>query len=598
VARLGAPGRLEYALRLVWESSPWWSIASAVSVLSQAGLTLASLALLKWVVDAITAALAQPDVAGRFEHVGILIALTAAVAMLSAACRSIDGAIAEILRDRVGDHLQGLVHAKSGAVDLEYCENARFRDSLHRIHFEASSRAANMLNLLVQAARSTLMLIAVASLLFAYKWWIPLILVVGDVPGVVATIRGAFVRFRWMRDRTSMERQARYYGFLPGMRHVMQEIRVFGLAGHFIERFRTLRNRLRIEREALIRRRVSFEILGHAFAAVAMFIAFAAVARDALNGGVTLGDTVMYFAAFQRGTGHLNDLLLGSARFYENSLFLAELAEFLALEPKVKDPAQPRRLPRPLKSGIQVDGITFTYPGRDRPSLRDVSLRARPGECIAIVGANGSGKSTLVKLLCRLYDPDEGRISVDGISLRELSRADWWRMLSVFFQDHGRYDLSARENIALGDVDGAHEQATIANAARRSGADEVIERLPRGYDTVLGTFLERSAQLSLGEWQKLALARVGLRDATIRILDEPTNALDVLSEKLVMENMWAAAIDQVTILISHRLSAVRLADRIYVLSEGRVAEQGSHLELMHRRGIYASLFSAQARQYQ
>ncbi|HZM44211.1 MAG TPA: ABC transporter ATP-binding protein [Burkholderiales bacterium] len=589
--------KLGYALRLIWESSRGVSVAHAGVVIAQAALSLGTLVLLKLVIDAVTAGLAGPEPAAAFGRVGILIGFTAIVAVLSAACGSLDTALSEVLRERVSDHLQELVHAKSGEVDLEHFENAHFLDTLHRAQIETPARAANVLTILLQVVRSAVMLVAIAGLLFTFSWWIVPVLLIADLPGAIFRIRSSLAQFRWTRERSTLEREARNYGILLGAYRLAQEIRVFDLVRIFSGRFRAIRQRLRGEREQLVRRRVAFEALGSGCAAVAMLVVFSVIAQQALAGTVTVGDVVMYFAAFQRGNGQLHELLHGTARFYESSLYLTELSEFLALEPKIRDPEPPKSIPDPLRTGITVERVTFTYPGSERPALRDVSLHARPGERIAIVGANGSGKTTLVKLLCRFYDPERGRITVDGTSLGELSRTAWWKNISVFFQEHGNYYLSARDNIAMGDAAGTPDAEAISAAARRSDAHKMIERLPHGYDTVLGSFREHNAELSAGEWQKVALARTQLREAPISIYDEPTSMMDVLSEQRVLESIWNPAPGRITILISHRLSAVRLADRIYVLADGCLAETGTHDELMRLGGTYSELFSAQAVHY-
>jgi len=306
---------------------------------------------------------------------------------------------------------------------------------------------------------------------------------------------------------------------------------------------------------------------------------------------------VMYFQAFQRGMGFLQDFLTSLAGLYEDNLFLSNLYEFLDLVPQVAEPRTPAPFPRPMQQGITLDHVTFHYPGGSRPVLDDICLTLRPGEHVALVGENGSGKTTLVKLLCRLYDPSAGVISVDGRDLREFATTDLRREISVVFQDYARYQLTARENIGFGDSRAPATDERIESAARQSGAHPIIAGLPKGYETNLGKWFEDGEELSIGEWQKVALARAFLREAPIIVLDEPTSALDAKAEFDFYEKFRSVAQGKTAVLISHRFSTVRMADRIFVLDKGRIVESGSHDELVRAGGLYAELFGTQARYY-
>jgi ATP-binding cassette, subfamily B, bacterial len=593
-----APNQLGQALRLVWESSPGWTIAGATLLVVQAGLGLAALVLIKLVVDTIATGLGSPDPAGTFRHVAILIGLAAGVALLSALGRSLETAVGEIQRELIRDHMHSLVHAKAVEVDLEYYESAEYYNALHRAQVEAPQRATTILTNLLQVGRGAVSLVAIAGLLIAFNWWVAVVLVIGDIPGALVRVRAAWELYHWQRERTSAEVRAQYYNAVLISPYFVQELRLFDLGRMFVERFRALRQQLRDERQQLVVRRLTAELAAQVSATVAMYGAYGFVAYQALAGAISLGDLVMYYAAFQRGQGHLQELLFGLGRSYEDNLFLSNLSEFLALDQTVADPAQPLPVPRPLRTGITLEHVDFRYPGAGRLALDDVSVTVQPGERIAIVGPNGSGKTTLVKLLCRLYDPTAGRITADGIPLRCFAKAAWRREISALVQEPGKYCLTARENIWLGTQEPLRDDEPIRVAAQRTGAHPVIERLPQGYDTVLGKLLDDGAELSVGEWQKIGLARTYLRDAQVVILDEPTSALDALAEQELLETFWRLAEDRITILISHRLSTARQADRIYVLAEGQIAEAGTHDELMDLGGLYAELFAAQAQHYQ
>jgi len=403
--------------------------------------------------------------------------------------------------------------------------------------------------------------------------------------------------YRWQRQRTPAERQSWYFHWmLTGDVHA-KEIRLFDLGSLFMGRFRDLRQQLRRERLEIATRRSIAELVGQASATIAIFGSYAFIAYRTVQGAITLGDLVMYYQAFQRGQGFLRDILSGLAGLYEDNLFLSNLHEFFELKPKVVEPLHPGPVPCPMQTGIAFDHVSFRYPTGIRKVLEDVTLTIRPGEVVALVGENGSGKTTLIKLLCRLYDPTSGIITLDGIDLRRLETTALRRGISIIFQDYAQYHLTARENIWLGNVVLPPDQERIVAAARHAGADEVITGLPQGYETILGKWFENGEELSVGEWQKVALARAFLRDAQIIVLDEPTSALDARAEYEVFKKFRQLAEGRTVVLISHRFSTVRMADRIFVLEDGRIIESGAHDELVRRGGTYARLFETQAQYY-
>jgi ATP-binding cassette subfamily B protein len=321
------------------------------------------------------------------------------------------------------------------------------------------------------------------------------------------------------------------------------------------------------------------------------------VASQAIGGKITYGDLVMYFQAFQRVQGFFQGILGNLLGLYEDNLFLSNLYEFLDLKRMVVEPVPAKPVPHPMRRGIEISHVSFQYPGGARTVFEDISLAIRPGEVVALVGENGSGKTTLIKLLCRLYDPTGGTISIDGIDLREFETKALRREIAIIFQDYAHYHLTARENIWFGNTALPLGHDLVIAAARRAGADDVISALPHGYETILGKWFEDGEELSIGEWQKVALARAFMRDAQIIVLDEPTSAMDAKAEYEAFQNFRLLASGRTAILISHRFSTVRMADRIFVLKHGSVLESGTHEELISRQGVYADLFERQARSY-
>jgi len=306
---------------------------------------------------------------------------------------------------------------------------------------------------------------------------------------------------------------------------------------------------------------------------------------------------VLYYQALQRSQGALRQFFSSGSRLYENNLFLRNLFEFLALQPSIIDPPQPLLLPDRFQQGFIFENVSFGYPGTPRQALQNISLRVEPGETIALVGENGSGKTTLIKLLCRLYEPTAGHIYLEGNPLHCYALEDLRRQISMIFQDYAKYHLTVQENIGLGNVDCHDDFQAIQAAAEHSGADAVIRRLPDGYDTQLGKYFERGEELSIGQWQKIALARAFLRESQVLVLDEPTAAMDPKAEYAVFQQLQKLAHDKAVVLISHRMSTVRMCDRIYVIDQGRIIEWGNHEQLMHQNGHYANLFETQARNY-
>lgn len=572
-------------------------IASLALLVVQGALPLVSLYLMKLVVDAVTSALEAPDKAAAFGQVALLIGLTGGVTLVSALARSLAGLVSEAQGQVVTDHVSDVLHAKSIEVDLEYYESAQYYDKLHRAQREAPFRAIRIVNGLVQVAQNGISLLAMAGLLVSLHWSIAAILFAAAVPGLLVRLRYADRTYRWQRRRTSTERQAWYFHWLlTGDMHA-KEIRLFDLGSLFMHRFRDLRQQLRREKIEIATRRSIAELVAQTSAILAVFGSYAFIAYRTVQGAITLGDLVMYYQAFQRGQSFLQQMLSGLAGLYEDNLFLSNLYEFLDLKPKVVQPSHPRPVPQPMQTGIAFDRVSFQYPTGSGKVLEDVSLTIRPGEVVALVGENGSGKTTLIKLLCRLYDPASGIITLDGVDLRQFETTALRREISVIFQDYAQYHLTARENIWFGNAALPPDEERIVAAARHAGADEVITGLPRGYETILGKWFEDGEELSVGEWQKVALARAFLRDAQIIVLDEPTSSLDAKAEYEVFKKFRHLAAGRTVILISHRFSTVRMADRIYVLEDGRIIENGSHDELVHLGGTYARLFETQAQYY-
>jgi len=589
--------QLRRALVLVWDSAKMWTLAGLGLMAIQAFLPLLALYMMKLIVDAVTAGISAPDKEAALRHIFVLIGLTAIVALLTAGCR----ALSEIVRNNqshlVTDHVTDLIHRQSAVVDLSYYEDPNYYDTLYRAQQNAPYRPNSMVNSLTQLTQSGISLLSLAGLLFYLHWAIAVILFIAVSPGIIVKIRYADRRYEWFCRRSEANRRAdNYHQMLTDEGHA-KEVRLFDLGNIFRTRYRDLRQMLRREQLLLDKSRSTFEMIAQTGAILALFGMLVFVALRTVQGAMTLGDMVMYYGAFQRAQGYLNDILGGLAGLYEDSMYLNHLYEFLDLKPRMTVSSLHAKTPRPMHTVIELEHVSFRYPTTNVGILHDINLTIRPGEIVALVGDNGAGKTTLAKLLCRLYDPTSGRITIDSNDYRDFDIKALHREITMIFQDYIHYPFSAKENIWIGDVRLNSDDDRIRNAAQQAGADEIISRLPLGYDTILGNRFDGGTELSIGEWQKLALARAFLRDAQLIILDEPTSSMSARVEHEVFETFRTLLNGRSALLISHRFTTVQMADHICVLDGGRIVERGSHQELIQLNGYYARLYEFQSHYY-
>ncbi len=594
-------------------------IASLLLVVAGAVLPLLSFRLLANIVDSATrgpglsgAARAQ----GWHETFGWIVA-AGVVALLSALATTLSGYVTEGQGLAMQNRMSRVVQRKAAAMDLEYFENAEFFNTLHRAQEEAPYRPTRIVNGLTTLAQNGATLLAIVAALFTLHPLVPLVLLVSVLPGILVRLRFVSISFDWTQKSTSTERRAQYLHFILTLESFAKEVRLFDMAPFFGERFDTMRAWLTKGRLNIARRRMLADLGVQGFVVVPTFAILGFIAWRTFSGSLTAGGLFFYFSLIQRAQGAMQGTLGSLLSLHEDTSFLSLLYRFLDLQPRLQTPANPRPLPERWQSGLVLENVGFGYPLSERQALRDISFSIAPGEVVAVVGENGSGKTTLVKLLCRLYDPDNGRITLDGIDARDFDPAAWRKGLSAVFQDYGHYALSMGENIWLGDLSSRvpRTEAALAleangsaapvptadrilDAARRAGADRIAQRLPQGFNTLLGRGFQDGEELSIGQWQKIALARAYMRaQAPLIILDEPSSALDPRAEAELFDSFRDLIRGQSALLISHRLSTVRLADKIVVLDKGALVAQGTHDELMSQNGLYAELFSTQAKSY-
>ena len=594
------PGKAVYfipALRLVWHSSPSWTLIRSGLITLQGLLPLLSIYLAKLLVDSIADEWGATDAQQALRQLMPLLIGIAVVTLTTLLCNAFSDLVGKAQTQRVSDYMHSILHAKSIEIDLAYYENPQYHDTLQRAQKEAIYRPNQILQRLAQVGQNSISLVAMLGLLLTLHWGILGVLIAAAIPSVLVRMRYAKALYKWQRTWTSVERQSMYFSLLLTGEQFAKEIRLFNLGELFSQRFNRLRTDIYQAMMRLMTRRALAFFVATLLSGILVGAIYGFILYQTFQGILKLGDLVLYHQALKQGQAALKALMTGVSGLHEDNLFIANLYEFLDLEPKLVTSNNAKVVPRPMTQGIVLEHVDFQYPGTTRQALKDISLSVRPGETIALVGENGSGKTTLIKLLCRLYDPSQGSITIDGTDLRDLNVTDLRQQISVIFQDYAKYHLSAQENIWLGNIDLSHPDDAVVAAAKRSGAHDVITRLPEGYDTMLGKLFKGGEELSIGQWQKVALARAFLRDSQLIVLDEPTSAMDPKAEYEVFKTFRELIQDQAAILITHRLSTVRMADRIYVMEHGRIVESGTHTELMGLHGLYAHLFNTQAQNY-
>jgi ATP-binding cassette, subfamily B, bacterial len=526
------------------------------------------------------------------------IGLIGLVSLLGDGCSALSKLTQTVQTEAVSDRVHSLLHTKSIQVDLQYYENTDYYNTLHRAQEQATYRPQMVLASLLQVGQSGLSLLGILALLTTLNWTVPLLLSIATIPGILMRVRYTGKAYGRVSSWTESERQSDYFHTLLTTEPHAKEIRLFNLGSLFSQWFQTLRTKIRREKIYLATQQSRIDLITQGSATLAVCVACGITAYQTIQGAITLGGFVMYYQAFGRGQGFLRELLSNLIGLYENSLFLQDFYQFLDLKPTIVEPEDPKPLSPSWETGIRLENVSFNYAHSQRSVLKNINLTIAPGEVVAIVGANGAGKTTLIKLLCRLYQPTVGTITLDGVDLGDYSMTELRRQISVLFQDYIHYQLTVKENIWLGDIEVEPNSEQIWAAARAAGAHPTIDRLPHGLDTRLGNWFEQGEELSIGQWQKIALARTFLRDARLVILDEPTSALDPQAEAEVFARFRQLVRGRTAIIISHRLSTIKMVDRILVLSDGQLAESGSHDELMQQQGLYARLFTTQAQHYQ
>ncbi len=587
--------------RLIWQTHRGYSIAMLLLRVTRAFVPVATFWVGKLILDTVIAVRdGKAELPALWRYIAFEVAIVVAGEILARASSMIESLLGDLFSNVMSVRL--MEHAST--LDLAQFEDPTFYDHLERARRQTVGRIA-MLSQIVGITQEAITLITIAGVLIAYNPWMLLLLLGAVLPSFLGETHfaslGYSLLFRWTPER----RQLDYLRLIGASDKTAKEVQMFGLAPWLIERYRTLAQKFYEENRRLSIKRglvsTSLSFIG----TLGYYIAYVLIIARAARGEITPGTLIFLSASFARGRDTIQGILLSASSVYEQSLYLRDLFVFFEMKPTITSRPDARLVPLPVKNGFVFDNVGFRYPDSERWAIRNVSMALTPGERVALVGENGAGKTTITKLLARLYDPSEGRITLDGIDLRDYDLVSLRNAIGVIFQDFVRYDMRFDENIGVGEIESVRAQLasddgvpeSIDTAARNSLAASLLPRFPLGYRQMLGRRFDDGMDLSGGEWQKVALARAYLRDAQVLILDEPTAALDARAEYEVFMRFSELVAGRMAILISHRFSTVRMADRIIVLSDGRVEESGTHEELVARGGLYEELFRMQAEGY-
>lgn len=568
-------------------------LISILFILIESALFYASIYLIKLLVDTLSKHGAN-NLKDEPMVVNLLL-LAALSAILYVSVKAISAYIIEKQAAKVAEYVDDKIHRSAIALDLSFYESPEYFDILKRARDMGSDRPNLIVATMVDIAKNSVMLILIGSMLVSIDWRLFPILALFVIPTLWVRINFADIQNVLRLSQTALERKSGYMSSLITSDIHAKEIRGFGL-GHYIRkkyvaiRLELLEGRLKISRQRTFK-----EIMTSSIATLGFFSCIAYIAIGSIRGTTSVGDIALFFIAFPQSFTILQNLSSGISTLYQNNIFVKSLFELFDLKSNLPEPAQPLPLPTAQQVDLELKQVNFIYPHATKPTLSNISLKLPAGKIVAIVGSNGAGKSTLMKLLCRLYDPTSGEITLDDKNIRNFSSTDYHKQICAVFQDFGKYNLSVADNIRFGDIHSlSRKPEEIVEAARNSGTDMFVDKFPEGYDTVMGRIFEDGHEVSIGQWQKLAIARAFYSNSRFIILDEATSALDARSEQELFDSLRERIGNRAALIISHRQSAVKHADYIYMLTEGCISESGTHEELLALKGTYYQLFNSKA----
>lgn len=586
---------LPRALELVRSAAPRWTVVWVVLLIIQGLLPVASVQLTRLIIDALALGVPDSVTLSHLTPTITLVVLLIVVLLIGEVLQGVVDWVGAAQSEYVNDRITALVHQQSLRVDLSFYEMPTFYDHLDRARSDAGSRSLALLESVGALLQHGITLAAMVIVLIPYGSWLPLVLLLSTLPAFYVMLRFDRGYHKWWEQKTAQRRRAQYFDVLLTHSSSAPELRLFNLGGYFQSAYQDVRSDLRSARLKMLQQQNMGRLTAGMLALGITGITMVWMVWRTLQGLITLGDLVLFYQAFSQGQRLLRLMLSSAGQLYSNSLFLRSLYAFLDLEPQIADPPTPVPAPAVLKQGICFQNVTFKYPGAQHSTLLNLNMNIPAGKIVAIVGENGAGKSTLAKVLCRFYDPQEGRISLDEVDLRDIALPELRHMITVLFQSPVPYHTTARENIGFGDISTPGTQERIESAARSAGAHEAIMRLPQAYESLLGKWFADGNELSGGEWQRIALARAFFREAPIIILDEPTSFMDPWAEADWFDRLQVLTRGRTSLIITHRFTIARRADLIYVMKGGSVVESGTHAELVRLNGLYAESWAVQVR---
>jgi ATP-binding cassette subfamily B protein len=587
-----------YSFKLVYAATKFYTWISIFPALIGSVMPFATVYLIKLIVDETIYAAGSPDKMLAFKKVLLLIIIAGICFLLNHLSNVFDAYIKDVREQKFFDYIFNRIHEKTTKIDIENFDDDKYYDLFSRAFENAQSRPLYVVNQTITVVQNSIALLSLAVLLLTLHNAVFLVLLLATVPLGLVKLKFSKALYKWVRDNTRKTRKTWYINDLLTREEFSMEIRLFVLSDYLIRLFKKLRTEIREGYLKIYKKRMLFEVLAQFMAAFAVFGAFGVISYNTVIGVLTVGSLTMYLIAIERGVSLFNLIFKDLSNIYADSLYVEYLEVFLDIPIKEKDRETNQKFPNPMHKGIVFKDVSFKYPSSKRSVLQNVNINIEAGKTVALVGANGSGKTTLIKLLSKFYAPDSGKILIDGQDLKDIQLSSVRENITALLQNFAHYNFTAAENIKFGKAGKDEGIEKIIDAAKKAQIDGLIQSLPYGYDTVLGKIYNDSEELSIGQWQKMGLARALYKDSQIVIMDEPTAALDAQAEYELFSIFKEVLKDKTVLLISHRFSTVQMADYIYVLDNESIAEQGTHKDLLKKNGLYAKMYNKQALYYQ